>query len=117
MVSTAGSVVKIWKIYWPKLYRNRLKKSVVTKLIQTHPDSLADPVHFPSPVVLAYEGSNRDGKGADDHPEDHINLAISGPGRNGVGSQAVDAGLDDDVGSGVHGGLKTRRKTDSDDPF
>lgn len=76
-----------------------------------------NPVLFPGAVVLSHEGGDGDTKGVDDHPEYTVDLAVGGPGCDGIGSQRVDAGLYDDIGGGVHDRLKPCREADLDNPL
>ncbi len=66
----------------------------------------------PRPKVLARKGGDGNAKGTHNHPEEAVNLAVSGPGRGGINTKGVDAGLDDDVGDGVHHALEPRRQAD-----
>ena len=63
-------------------------------------------------VVLSHEGRNRNAEGIDDHPEQHIHLAVGCDCGNGVGAEAVDGRLHNDIRNGIHGALQTGRETD-----
>ena len=63
-------------------------------------------------VVLAHEGRDRNAKGVDDHPEQHVHLAVGCDGGNRVGAEAVDGRLHNDIRNGVHGALQTGREAD-----
>ena len=70
---------------------------------------------FSCAEVLSYKGGNGDSKGVDNGPVNHVNFAVSGPCCHYIGTQGVDAGLDDNVGSRIHDGLKSCRQADLDD--
>ena len=53
-------------------------------------------------VVLPGKGGEGLGQGGDGHPEQDVHLAVGRPGGHRVGIKGVDAGLNDDVGGGVH---------------
>ena len=76
------------------------------------PDALADPVILAGAEVLADEGGDGDAEGVADHPEEGVDLAVGGPAGNGIGAEAVDGRLDQDVGDGVEGRLETDRDAD-----
>ena len=47
--------------------------------------------------VLPNEGGNGDAKGADNHPEEAVQLAIGRPGSHHIRAEAIDAALDHQV--------------------
>ena len=56
--------------------------------------ALLHPLIFARSKVLACKGGDGDAHGVHDHPEQSVHLSVNGPGRNDVGSEAVDVGLD-----------------------
>ena len=77
--------------------------------------ALLHPLIFARSKVLACKGGDGDAHGVHDHPEQSVHLAVNGPGRNDVGAEAVDVGLDHHVGNGVEHRLESCRKADLDD--
>ena len=81
----------------------------------TDPHTFPNAVIFARTEVLSGEGGDGNAVGAHDHPEHAVHLAVGRPGGDGIGPEGVDAGLDDQVGDGIHGGLQARRQADADD--
>ena len=65
--------------------------------------------------ILSGEGGDGNAVSAHDHPEHAVHLAVGCPGGDGIRPEGVDAGLNDQVGNGVHGRLQARRQSDPDD--
>ena len=81
------------------------------------PAPFAHPVQTPGSIVLSHEGGDRYAQGIDHHPVETVHFAVGGPGSYIVGSQGIDAGLDDDIGYIVHDGLHPGRYTDTHNPL
>ena len=67
---------------------------------------------FPAPKFCPTKVVMEIPKGVDNGPVNHVNFAVSGPCCHYIGTQGVDAGLDDNVGSRIHDGLKSCRQAD-----
>ena len=80
-------------------------------------DSFLYPFWFICSIVLSHKGGDGNTKSTHNHPEDTVNLGISGIGSDRNGSQSIDAGLDNDIGSIIHDRLQSRRETDLYDLF
>ena len=78
-------------------------------------DAFMDSVVFAGTEILTCKSSNCHAIGAHDHPENPVNLSVCGPCGNRIRTERVDAGLDDQVGNGIHGGLQPGRQPYTDD--
>ena len=81
---------------------------------ETDADSLVYPIQFSCAKILPYKCGNGDTKGIDNGPVNHVNFAVSRPCCHYIGTQGVDVGLDDNVGSRIHDRLKSCGQADLD---
>ena len=72
----------------------------------------ADAVLASGAVVLTHQRRGGKAQGVDDHPVDGVDLPPDGPGGDGVRAEAVDGGLNQHIGEGIH--QRPQRSRDAD---
>lgn len=83
---------------------------------QADPHTAAYPAVFLGAEVLSHKGGDRNTQRTHDHPEQTVHLAVSGPGGDGIGTEGVDAGLDNDIGDGEHIALEGSGQAHTQNP-
>lgn len=102
---------------WAKVQQHRAAQSGNGKAHeQADPHTAAYPAVFLGAEVLSHKGGDRNTQRTHDHPEQTVHLAVSGPGGDGIGTEGVDAGLDNDVGDGEHVALEGSGQAHTQNP-
>ena len=78
-------------------------------------DAFMNPVVFSCTEILSCKGGDGNTVSPHNHPENTVHLSVGGPGGNRIRPEGVDAGLDDQIGNGIHGGLQPGRQAYADD--